>query len=158
MELSTQTVETIKDIAGSMPDPKAATLAALQMAQNELGFVSDRAIEQIAEILKVDPGFVEGVATFYTLIYRQPKGKHIIYICKNISCMLNGADALIQYTLDKLGLKKPGDTTDDGLFTVEAVECLGCCEHAPVARVERRFHYRLTTVAIDELIEELRKR
>ena len=149
-------VERLRGLAVSYPDPRSAVMAALYAAQDELGYVTAAAMGQIAEILGMDVGYVEGIATFYTLYFTQPVGKHQFSICQTLSCALRGSDRLMEHTLERLGLEESGQTSADGLFTALEVECLGCCEYAPVMRLDNRFHYDLTTEMIDQLIDERR--
>jgi NADH-quinone oxidoreductase subunit E len=108
---------------------------------------------EVAQALGIDPGYVEGVSTFYSLFHLEPVGKHRLYVCTNLSCMLRGARELVAHALDRIGVEKLGDVSADGLFSVEEVECLGACEYAPMMRYRHRYHYDLTTEKIDELID-----
>ncbi|RJP21738.1 MAG: NADH-quinone oxidoreductase subunit NuoE [Deltaproteobacteria bacterium] len=136
------------------PDRMAVVLPALHLAQRELGYVSDEAIVHIAERVGTSPAYVEGVATFYTMYRRTPVGKYHVQICRNISCSLLGAEHLIEHVSKKLGVA-PGETTPDGRFTLEKVECLGSCGTAPVMMVNDDYHENLTAESIDRILEGL---
>jgi NADH-quinone oxidoreductase subunit E len=90
--------------------------------------------------------------SFYTMLYTKPQGRHIIQVCQTLSCSLNGADALVDHVTDKYGIK-PGETTEDGRFTLMKVECLGSCGTAPVVQINKKYHEGLSQKLIDELLE-----
>ena len=136
------------------PDRKAAILPALHLAQKEFGYVSDEAIVYIAGLVGASPAEIEGVASFYTMYDRKPVGKYHVQICRNISCSLLGAEHLIEHVSRKLGVR-PGETTPDGKFTLEKVECLGSCGTAPVMQVNDEYHENLTVESIDRILDKL---
>ncbi|MHB1011900.1 MAG: NADH-quinone oxidoreductase subunit NuoE [Desulfobacteria bacterium] len=136
------------------PDRKAVILPALHLAQKEFGYVSDEAIVYIAGLVGASPSEIEGVATFYTMYNRKPVGKYHVQICRNISCSLLGAEHLIEHVSKKLGVR-PGETTPDGKFTLEKVECLGSCGTAPVMQVNDEYHENLTVESIDRILDNL---
>ncbi len=136
------------------PDRKAAILPALHLAQKEFGYVSDEAIVYIAGLVGASPAEIEGVASFYTMYNRKPVGKYHVQICRNISCSLLGAEHLIEHVSRKLGVR-PGETTPDGKFTLEKVECLGSCGTAPVMQVNDEYHENLTVESIDRILDKL---
>ncbi len=129
-------------------------MPALDLAQEELGHLTPEAMSEVAAALELDPGYVEGVATFYTLFHLQPVGKHRFYVCTNLSCMLRGAYDIVDHLKRQIGVKDPEDVSADGLFSYEEVECLGACEYAPMMRMDHRYFYDLTAQTIDELIAE----
>ena len=137
------------------PDRAAAILPALHLVQGEVGYVTDEAIRYVAERVGTSPADVEGVATFYTMFERRPMGKHHLQICRNLSCSLMGAEALIDHVSARLGIR-PGETTPDGKFTLSVVECLGSCGTAPVMQVGDEYHENLTVEAVDALLLRLR--
>jgi NADH-quinone oxidoreductase subunit E len=134
------------------PGSRSAVMPALDLVQEELGHLTPAAMAQVAEALKLDPGYVEGVATFYTLFHLKPVGKHHFYVCNNLSCQLAGAEEILEHLKDTIGVREYGEVSGDGLFSCEPVECLGACEYAPVMRHGHRFHYDLTPLKIDELV------
>jgi NADH-quinone oxidoreductase subunit E len=139
------------------PGSRSAVMPALDLVQEELGHLTPAAMAQVAEALEIDPGYVEGVATFYTLFHLAPVGKHHFYVCNNLSCQLGGADELLTHLKDAIGVREYGEVSTDGLFSCEPVECLGACEYAPVMRYQHRFHYDLTEAEIDRLVAAARK-
>ncbi len=154
--LSEHVLEEIRGLPPQFPDVRTAVMPALDLAQEEIGYLTPEAMSEVASVLNLDPGYVEGVATFYTLFHTEPIGKHRLYMCTNISCKLRGADALVDHALQKIGVREQGDVSSDGLFSVEAVECLGACEYAPVMRLDHEYHHDLTPQRVDELIAERR--
>jgi NADH-quinone oxidoreductase E subunit len=136
------------------PDKGAAILPALHLAQKEFGYVSDEAIVYIAHLLGTSPAVIEGVATFYTMYNRKPVGRYHLQVCRNISCSLMGAEALISHISKKLGIR-PGETTADGKFTLSEVECLGSCGTAPVMQVNDDYYENLAEASIDAILDGL---
>lgn len=115
--------------------PQAACIEALKIVQRRHGWVPDDAIAAIARVLGVGPGEVEGVATFYSLIFRQPVGRHVVLICDSSACFLTGFQELKQALVDQLGIDY-GQTTEDGRFTLLPVCCLGACDGAPALMID----------------------
>jgi NADH-quinone oxidoreductase subunit E len=131
-------------------------MPALDLAQEELGYLTPEAMSQVAEALELDPGYVEGVATFYSLFHHAPVGKHRFYVCTNLSCTLRGANEIVDHLKTAIGVKERDEVSSDGLFSYEEVECLGACEYAPMLRLDQRYHYDLTAEKIDALVAERR--
>ena len=137
------------------PDRQAAILPTLHLAQREFGFLSAEAISYVAALLGFTPAQIEGVATFYTMFHRKPVGKYHLQVCRNLSCSLMGAEALIEHVARKIGVK-PGETTADGRFTLSTAECLGSCGTAPVMQVNDDYYENLSEESIDALLDRLR--
>jgi NADH-quinone oxidoreductase subunit E len=156
MALSEHVVEEIRALAPQFPSVRTAVMPALDLAQEELGYLTQEAMSEVASALNLDPGYVEGVATFYTLFHTQPVGKHRMYLCTNISCKLRGADELLEHAMRQVGVRDQSEVSADGLFSVEPVECLGACEYAPVMRLDHAYHHDLTAEKLDTLIAERR--
>src|ERR1700716_1493414 len=154
--LSPHVMEEIKALPAKYPQPRSAVMPALDLAQEELGYLTPEAMSEVAVALQLDPGYVEGVATFYTLFHLQPIGKHRFYVCTNLSCQLRGSDQIVARLKELLGVHEPGEISSDGLFSYEEVECLGACEYAPMCRLDHRFEYDLTPSKIDSLINDRR--
>lgn len=152
--LSAHVIDEIKALPGRFPQPRSAVMPALDLAQEELGYLTPEAMSEVADALQLDPGYVEGVATFYTLFHLQPIGRHRFYVCTNLSCMLRGADEIVAHVKRQIGVDDPTQVSSDGLFSFEEVECLGACEYAPMMRLDRQYFYDLTPQRIDELIAE----
>ncbi len=154
--LSEHVLEEIRELPAKYPQPRSAVMPALDLAQEEVGYLTAEAMSEVAAALKLDPGYVEGVATFYTLFHLQPIGKHRFYVCTNLSCTLRGANEIVEHVKGAIGVHEPGELSKDGLFSYEEVECLGACEYAPVMRLDHRYERDLTNQKIDSLIAERR--
>ena len=131
-------------------------MPALDLAQEELGHLTPDAMTEVAAALELDPGYVEGVATFYSLFHLSPVGQHRFYVCTNLSCMIRGANEIVSHLKGAIGVATPEEVSSDGLFSYEEVECLGACEYAPMMRLDHSYHYDLTPEKIDALIAERR--
>ncbi|HXI95602.1 MAG TPA: NAD(P)H-dependent oxidoreductase subunit E [Candidatus Acidoferrum sp.] len=154
--LSPHLLEEIKALPARYPQPRSAVMPALDLAQEELGYLTPEAMTEVATALSLDAGYVEGVATFYTLFHLEPVGKHRFYVCTNLSCTLRGAEEIVEHLRNVIGVKEAGEVSEDGLFSYEEVECLGACEYAPMCRVDHRYQYDLTAQKIDQLVAEKR--
>lgn len=152
--LSAHVLDEIKELPAKYPQPRSAVMPALDLAQEELGHLTPEAMSEVAEALELDPGYVEGVATFYSLFHLEPTGKHHFYLCTNLSCMIRGAYDIVDHFKKSTGVSHPDEVSADGLFSYEEVECLGACEYAPMMRLDHRYHYDLTPERIDALIAE----
>jgi NADH-quinone oxidoreductase subunit E len=157
MKLSPHVIDEIKALPARYPQPRSAVMPALDLAQEELGYLTPEAMSEVAVALQLDPGYVEGVATFYTLFHLQPIGKHRFYVCTNLSCSLRGSGEIVEHVKRAIGVKDAGEVSADGLFSYEEVECLGACEFAPMMRLDHRYHYDLTAEKVDALVAERRK-
>jgi len=154
--LSSHLLEEIRALPAKYPQPRSAVMPALDLAQEELGHLTPEAMSEVAVALQLDPGYVEGVATFYTLFHLDPVGKHRFYVCTNLSCTLRGAEDIVDRLKVAIGVREPGEVSQDGLFSYEEVECLGACEYAPVARLDHRYQTDLTRAKIDSLVNDRR--
>jgi len=155
--LSEHAIEEIRALPPRFPHIRSAVLPALDVAQDELGYLTREAMTEVAELLDLDPGYVEGVATFYTLLHLEPIGKHHFNVCTNLSCDLRGAYEICDHIKRRIGVEGFDEVSADGLFSLEEVECLGACEFAPMMRYQRRYHYDLTPEKLDALIDAARQ-
>lgn len=114
---------------------RSASIDALLIVQRHRGWVSDEALTDVADYLKIPPADLDSVATFYNLIFRRPVGKHVVSVCDSISCWVMGEPAVQKELRERLGIK-PGETTSDGEFTLVPTQCLGACDRAPVIMVD----------------------
>jgi len=117
---------------------RSAVMPLLYIAQEEYGWVSPEGIDEVAEILDLDPTQVKSIAGFYTMYSEKPKGKYWLQVCTDLPCALKGADDFHAWLKDELGVEE-GGTTEDGMFTVEHVMCLAACDKAPM--LQCNFHY-----------------
>ncbi|QCE33047.1 NADH-quinone oxidoreductase subunit NuoE [Acetobacteraceae bacterium] len=134
---------------------RAASIEALKIVQKERGWVPDAAIYAIAEILEIPATDVEGVATFYNQIFRQPVGRHIVRYCDSVVCHITGYQGIQSAIEDYLKIK-PGETTPDGRFTLLNTCCLGDCHKGPSIMIDEDLHSHLTPEAIPDLLEQYR--
>ncbi|MDR0960353.1 MAG: NADH-quinone oxidoreductase subunit NuoE [Propionibacteriaceae bacterium] len=148
------TIAELKQLAGRYPHPPSALLPMLHLVQSVDGRVSPRGVEVCAEILGLTEAQVSGVATFYTMYKRHPAGKHHLGVCTTALCAVMGGDALLQTVEDKLGIK-PDETTSDGLFSLERVECNAACDFAPVMMVNWEFMDNMTPDKAIALLDDL---
>jgi NADH:ubiquinone oxidoreductase subunit E len=133
------------------PDPRSATLPALEAAQRVHGWCSPEALEQVASVMRLTPAYLESVATFYDMLETTPVGAHAIYVCTNISCSLRGGDALYTAVRDAAA-EAPEE------FNVRSFECLGACDIAPMASVDGVYVGPLTEADVPRLLEDARAR
>src|SRR5437879_11934018 len=131
-------------------------MPALDLAQEEMGHLTPEAMTEVAQALQLDPGYVEGVPTFYSLFHLEPVGKHRFYVCTNLSCMLRGANEIVDHVKQSIGVTQPEQVSADGLFSYEEVECLGACEFAPMMRLDHKYQYDLTPEKINNVVAQLR--
>jgi NADH-quinone oxidoreductase E subunit len=144
-----------REIIGRYPRTKSALIPVLHLAQEQDGYVSTEAMAHIAELMGLTPAEVYGTASFYEMFKFEPVGRYCINICTNISCQLLGAWELLEHAEHTLGIKS-GSTTEDGLFTIEDVECIAACTEAPALQVNYRYRYTVTHEDFDRLIADLR--
>jgi NADH-quinone oxidoreductase subunit E len=157
MILNEQSVAEIKKKMVRYPRRKSAILPALTVAYFQVGHLSEEIYEEISRITEIPTVDIAEAASFYTLFPKDPVGKYLIQVCHNISCALLGADSLISYLEEKLGIKK-GETTSDELFTLISVECLGSCTTAPMMQINDTYYENLTREKVDAILEELRSK
>lgn len=136
-------------------DHRALAIEALKIVQRHRGWVSGEAIADIAQRLGLAPAELEGIATFYNLVFRRPVGRHVILLCDSVSCWLMGATALQEHIAGRLGIEH-GQTTPDGRFTLLPIVCLGACDHAPVMLVDDDLHLDVDSAEAVQLLERYR--
>ncbi|MFP4616327.1 MAG: NADH-quinone oxidoreductase subunit NuoE [Thiohalorhabdus sp.] len=134
-------------------DPRAAGVEALKAVQEHQGWVSDEALAEAAGVLGMPVAELDGVATFYNLIFRKPVGRHVILVCDSVSCWVLGQESLYAALQERLGIA-PGQTTADGRFTLLPVCCLGQCERAPAVLIDGEPVGDVTTEGLDTLLEQ----
>jgi NADH-quinone oxidoreductase E subunit len=157
MILSGESVTRIKERMVEYPHRKSAILPALTVAYNQLGYLNSDIYNEISRIIRIPAGEIAEAASFYTMFPKEPVGKHLIQVCHNISCALLGADSLVKYLEEKLGIKK-GETTSDGLFTLISVECLGSCATSPMMQINDQYYENLTRDKVDKILDNLRNK
>jgi NADH-quinone oxidoreductase subunit E len=135
---------------------KGALVPMLMYCQDEVGAVTPELVREVCRRLKVKPLEVEEVVGYYSMMRRKPLGKYHIQVCTNVSCLLTGGEELYHHACRKLGVGHK-ETTADGQFSLEEVECMGACSWAPAVQVNYDFHHQVTPEKLDEIIESLRK-
>jgi NADH-quinone oxidoreductase E subunit len=151
---SPQTMAEYERIVAQYPVKRAALMPVLWLAQREFGWLSHPVQQYVADLMGFPLAWVSGVATFYTMYYKRPVGRHHLQVCTNVSCMLRGSDEIVACISEKLGIGL-GQTTPDGRFTLEEVECLASCGTAPMMQVNDDFHENLTPDGTRELLDRL---
>jgi len=156
MTFSQEKLDKVRELISHYPvgKQKSALLPILHLAQQEFGgWLDVSTMDYVASLLQIQPIEVYEVATFYSMYNMKPVGKYMFEVCQTGPCMLNGSDTIIDYIGKKLGIK-PGETTNDGLFTLKVVECLGACGYAPMMQFGKTYREHLTKEEIDNIIEE----
>ena len=153
--LSEGAVKEINDLTGKYANKRSAVMPALFVVQREYGYVNEEGMREVANILGLRPVQVFEVATFYTMYNKKPVGKYHIQVCTNISCSLLGADHIMDFLSQRLGVKVK-ETTPDKMFTLSAVECLGSCGTAPMMQINDRYYEDLTKEKIEEILKGLK--
>ncbi len=133
------------------PTKKAAVIDVLKVVQRHRGWITDNVLEEAAELLGMTPAEVDSIATFFSLIFRRPVGKHVILVCDSVSCWLVGYEDIKDHLMKSLGISL-GETTKDGRFTLLPSACLGLCEEAPAMMIDENLYTKLTTSLVDEIL------
>ena len=154
VEFTPEQVAEVSRLQGLYPDKQAALLPVLQLAQDTFGYISLEAEEYVAGLFDLSPARVHEVVTFYTLYFREPRGRHVLSVCHNLTCHLLGAQRVLTHLKKRLGVEV-GGTTPDGRVTLLGVECLCACEMAPMLQVDDRYEGNLTPEKIDRILEGL---
>lgn len=149
--LSAQEQHEIEEEMHHYPDTRAASIGALKIVQKHRGWVPDAAIPVVAKMIGTDAADLEGVATFYSLIFRQPVGRHVITVCDSISCHLTGYDELRDALQKKLGVGL-GETTPDQRFTLLPICCLGACDRGPTMMIDEDLHGDVVPDQLDRIL------
>jgi NADH:ubiquinone oxidoreductase subunit E len=145
----------IERIISQYEQRRSALIPIAQLFQEHEGYVSANAVAAIAYHVEETLATVESTISFYTLLFRKPVGKYMVQICRNLSCVLNGAEEIMAYARQQLGIGHL-ETTGDGLISYEEVECLAACDRAPCAQVNLEFVYDLTRESVDAMIAAIR--
>lgn len=156
-ETKTRIQQRIEEIRKRYPEAQAACLPALYVAQDHLNYISDEALALVADALAIPKAFVQGVATFYTMYNKKPVGLYHLQLCTSVSCMLSGAETVLEGLADYLGIQK-GETSSDGLFTLSEVECLAACGSGPVLQVNNHYYEHVDLEKAKQIVDELKAR
>ncbi len=140
-----------QEIIGQYPQARSAVMPLLYIAQEELGYITQGAIEWVSEKISLPPVQVWEVATFYTMYYKQPVGRYHIQVCRTLPCALRGSKKISEFVHERFGIK-PGEVTQDGMWSFDEVECLGSCGTAPMCQINDVFFENLTEEKLDQLL------
>lgn len=156
IEFSADAMALVQKIIKRYPEGrhKSAVIPILHIAQAEFdGWLSPQTMDYVASVLNITPVEVYEVASFYSMFHLKPVGKCVIEVCHTGPCWLMGAEDIIKYIGNKLGIK-PGETTADGKFTLKGVECLAACGNAPMLQIGEKYHEHLTYAKVDKILDE----
>jgi NADH-quinone oxidoreductase subunit E len=159
IKFNAEAMATVQQIMARYPagKQKSALLPVLHIAQAEFdGWLSSEVMDHVASILNIQPIEVYEVASFYSMYNLKPVGKCLLEVCRTSSCWIRGAEDVVKHIEKRLGIKE-GETTEDGMFTLKTVECLGSCGTAPMLMCGAQFHENLTLEKVDTLLENLKK-
>lgn len=154
--LTEKTKNAILELQKLYPEKRSALIPALHLAQEEIGYLPSGVQNEVAQLFELDPNEVNSVVTFYDMFFEEPVGKHLIHVCKNVSCMLRGSDQLLGKLCDKLQVK-PHQTTADGEFTVIPSECLAACDRAPMMIVDETVIGPVKDEELDQILEKAKQ-
>jgi NADH-quinone oxidoreductase subunit E len=153
--LSADTLAQARQVITLYPEPRSALIPLCHLAQAQDGWLTPEAMTDIAGLVGVTPTEVLGTASFYDMLHIEPVGSHVVSLCTNIACLLNGAIELLEHAESSLGVNA-GGTTEDGTVTLEEAECLADCDRPPCVQVNHRFVGAQTPASFDQLIADLR--
>jgi NADH-quinone oxidoreductase subunit E len=153
MKFSAQFETRFADMLTHYPTKRSVLVPTLLYAQDEVGFLSDEVIAELAARLQLTELDVRNVISYYSMLTTKPRGKYNVQVCTNIACLLRGGEELLEHCEKRLGIRHKG-TTADGLFSLEEVECIGACSWAPAVQVNYDFHENLTTEKMDQVLEQ----
>ena len=154
MQLSPQLAARFEKLQNAYPVKRSALIPMLMYAQDEFGFVSDEMIAEIARRLELHTVQVKETLAYYSMLHRKPVGKHHVQVCTNVACMLRGGYEILEQAKKRLEIGHK-EVTNDGIFSLEEVECIGACTGAPAMQVNYDFYENLTPLSFDKIIEEL---
>ena len=153
--LSAELKESLTEHIASVDHPRELVVDIMFAIQDQFGYLSDEAVEEVAQLLNMSPLEVEELATFYTFIYREPVGKYVIHVCDSVICWMDGYESIRDHLCNKLGVEM-GETTSDGLFTLLPVCCIGYCDRSPAILINKKVYGPLTGEKLDEILDNLR--
>ncbi len=133
--------------------PQSASVEALQALQRLRGWISDEAIRDVAPFVGMTPEELDGVATFYSFVFRRPVGRHLIFLCDSVTCYIMGHENILEHVRQRLGIGM-GETTPDNRFTLLPVSCMGLCDRAPAMMIDEDLYGDLDSVKVDEILEK----
>ncbi len=157
MKFSEEFEQRFAEMLTHYPIKRSVLVPTLLYMQDELGYLTDEAIEEIAKRLDLPVLEIHNVISYYSMLRTKPAGKYNVQVCTTVSCMARGAEDVLEHCKKKLGIDIK-HTTDDGMFSLDEVECIGACSWAPAAQVNYDFHENLTTEKMDDVLEQYKKK
>jgi NADH-quinone oxidoreductase subunit E len=157
MKFSEQFEARFAEMLTHYPTKRSALVPTLLYAQDEVGYLSDGVISELASRMGLTELEVRNVISYYSMLTTKPRGKYNVQVCTNIACLLRGGEELMEHCKGKLGIGNKG-TTPDGIFSLEEVECIGACSWAPAVQVNYRFHENLTTDKMDRVLDDYKQK
>ncbi|MGD1007665.1 MAG: NADH-quinone oxidoreductase subunit NuoE [Ignavibacteriaceae bacterium] len=154
-KFTVENTKRIEEAVKKYPHKNAAVMPVLYIAQEQDGWISQEVIKEVASILEMTAEEILGVVTFYSMYHTKPAGKYHLQVCTNVSCMLRGAEGIYNYIKNKLNIEN-GGITEDNLFSLEEVECMGSCGTAPMFAINEDFFENLSIQKVDEIIESFK--
>lgn len=155
--LSESSIKELNRLKDLYPEKKSIVLMVLHVIHDQFGFLKPDAIDEAAEIVGIPPMDFHQAGSFYTFFPRQKVGKYHIQVCRTLSCYLRGSEELVEYLIDKLNIKM-GGVTEDGMFSLTEVECLGSCGSGPMMQINDTYYENLNRARVDNILGELRKK
>lgn len=151
--ISAEAKKEIEDYFHHVPLKRAACIEALKVVQKFNGWVSDEALIELAPILEMGVEEIDGIATFYSIIFRRPVGRHVIFVCDSVTCWMLGYQKIVAYLREKLKVDW-GETTKDNRFTLMPIVCLGACDTGPVIKIDYDLHRSVSVEQLDGILEK----
>jgi NADH-quinone oxidoreductase subunit E len=158
MKFSEQLEARYADMLTHYPVKRSLLVPFLLYIQDELGYLTDESIAEVAQRLEITPLEVRNVISYYSMLRTRPGGKYNVQVCTNICCLLRGGEEMLEHVRGKLGVAVNKGVSPDGVFSVEEVECIGACSWAPAMQVNYDFHENLTPDKIDQILDEYRQK
>jgi NADH-quinone oxidoreductase subunit E len=158
MKFSEEFEKRFAEMMTHYPTKRSVLVPTLLYAQDEIGYLSDEAIAEIAKRVELTELEVRNVISYYSMLRTKPAGKYNVQVCTNVSCLLRGGEELLEHCREHLGVTRNKEVTKDGLFSVEEVECIGACSWAPAIQVNYDFHENLTDEKLDEVLATYRSK
>lgn len=156
VEFSDRAHQRAEEITALYPQKRSAVMPLLYIAQEECGYITQQAVDWVANKLDMPPMQVWEVATFYTMYYKKPVGKYHVQVCRTLPCALRGAKKIGEHVFQRLGIR-PGEVSKDGLWSFEEVECLGSCGTAPMCQINDVYFENLTEEKLDAIFARIEK-
>ena len=152
--LSPESEKVVEGLLARYPTKQAACIPLLHLCQRQEGWCSPDVIDYVAGRLELSTSQVQGVVTFYTMYHQKPVGKHVLWVCRTLSCDLMGGKTLQEHLEKRLGCHV-GETTNDGFFTLQKAECLAGCGYGPMMQIDDRFYENLTIEKLDAILDSI---